>query len=132
MPERLMLERRPASVTAAGVLAIIYGCLFTICGLCGVAGVALSGKPNALCGGGDPQQAEMQKQLEAAMERDVPAYRAVQISIPLVNLVVAVTLLVAGICLFGMRSWARTLTLVAALIAIVSTTFQAIYQVVYI
>jgi hypothetical protein len=40
MPESLMLQRRPGSVTAAAVLAIIYGSLFTICGLCGVFGLA--------------------------------------------------------------------------------------------
>jgi hypothetical protein len=132
MPESFMLQRRPGSVTAAAVLAIIYGCLFMICGLCGVGSLIMQGSMNQGLFGGDPQQAQMQKQLQDAIERDVPAYRVVQIAFPILGLAQSLALLIAGIGLLGMHSWARVLAVLAALIAVASTAFQAIYQVVFV
>lgn len=129
MPERLMLQKRPASVTAAGVLAIIYGCLFIACGLCGVGGLAMQGTQDAF-GGGDPQQVQMQKQMQEAMERDAPGLKVIQIAGPIINLVESSSLLVAGIGLFGMRSWARILALVGAGTAITTTVLHTVYQIV--
>jgi hypothetical protein len=133
MPESLMLQRRPGSVTAAAVLAMIYGSLFLFCGLCGLGFLITQGSMNqGLFGGGDPQQAQMQKQMQEAIERDVPAYRVVQIAIPILGLALSLAMLIAGIGLLGMHSWARMLAVLAALIAVASTAFQAIYQVVFV
>jgi hypothetical protein len=129
--ENFMLTNRPGSVTAAGVLAIIYGCLFIVCGLCGVGGLAMQGTQDVF-GGGDPQQAQMQKQMKEAMERDIPGLQVTQIAMPIVNLVEAITLLVAGIGLFGMHSWARGLALVGAGTAITTTVLHTVYQIVFV
>ena len=130
MSDRLVLQRRPGSVTAGAVLAIIYGSLFTLCGLCGVAGLASQSLKGAL--GGDQQQEKMQKQVEEAMERDVPAYRIVQVTMPILGLALAFAMFGAGIGLIGMHSWARKLAVIAALIAVASSAFQAFYQAVFV
>lgn len=123
-----MPASRPGSVTAAAVMAIIYGSLFSLCGLCGLAGLAGQGGKN-LFAGGDPNQAQLQKQLENTLERDVPGYRAFQTVGIILNLAESLSLLIGGIGLLSMGSWARILTLVVSVIAIVSTTLQAVYQV---
>jgi hypothetical protein len=126
-----MSRQRPGSVTAAAVLAIIYGGLFTICNLCGVFGLAAQGAGN-LFGGGDPQQAQLQKQVEEAMAKDVPVYKPVQIAGLVVGLLSALAFLAAGIGLLGMQSWARLLALAAALFTVFYDIAQSIYQLVFV
>src|SRR5213082_3201917 len=102
-----MPMRRPGSVTAAGVLAIVYGSLFSLCGFCGLVGIAAQGAMgNNFMAGNDPMQVQLQKELQNALERDVPGYKAFQIVGTIVGLGEAVVMLVAGIGLLYMRRWA--------------------------
>jgi hypothetical protein len=127
-----MPRQRPGSVTTAAVLTIVYGILFTLCSLCGLIGLAAQGAMNKnLFGGGDPQQAQMQKQIEDAMERDVPLYRAMQVTAPIVGLVFALAILGAGFGLLGMQPWARLLAIGTALLTVLFNVFQTIYQLVF-
>ncbi len=120
---------RPGSVTAAAVLSIIYGSLFTLCGLCGVVSLAAQGAMGKnFLAGGDPMQVQLQKQLEDALQREVPGYQAFQVVGTIISLGEALALLIAGIGLLSMQPWARTLAIVVCLIAMVSTGFQAVYQ----
>jgi hypothetical protein len=123
-----MPSQRPGSVTAAAVMAIIYGSLFTLCSICEVVGVAaqpIGG--NFFAGaGGNPNQAQLQQQ--QLIERNVPGYRAVRAVTALLGLTLAIALLIAGIGLIGMRSWARMLALIVCFVAVASTLFQVVYQ----
>jgi hypothetical protein len=126
-----MSRQRPGSVTAAAVMTIIYGGLFTLCNLCGLFGLAAQGANKNLFAGGNPQQAEVQKQMEDALDRDVPLYRVAQIVAPIGSLVFALALLCAGIGLLGMYSWARLLAIVAALCTVLFNCVQMTYQLVF-
>jgi hypothetical protein len=123
-----MPSRRPGSVTAAGVMAIIYGSLFTLCGLCGLTAQATGN--NFMVG--DPKQAELQKEFQKefqqALERDVPGYQVIQAIVTVVSLSMAVIMFIGGIGLLYMRQWARHLVLAGCLIAIANTLFQVTYQ----
>jgi hypothetical protein len=124
-----MPSQRPGSVTAAAVMGIIYGSLLLLCSVCGVIRIAAHGAIGGnLFAGGDANQAQVQKEMENILQRDVPGYRAVEIVMPLLGLAEGIALLIGGIGLLGLHSWARTLTLVACSVAIVSTLFQTIYQ----
>src|SRR5262249_9485441 len=79
-------------------------------------------------GGGNADQAKMQKQLEEAMERDIPAYRASRIAMVGINLLLGILMLIAGIGLLGARSWARMLGLVTALAAVLVSIGQLVYN----
>jgi hypothetical protein len=124
---------RPGAVTAAGVLSIIYGGLFSLCGLVGVAGLAAQGGAgqNMFPGGADPNQEKFQKELEKRLERDAPAFQTFQGASTVLGLVGALALFSGGIGLLGMHPWARTLTLVAALLTMVVTAIQLGYMVAY-
>jgi hypothetical protein len=127
--ETAMLAKRPSSVTAAGVLAIIYGSLFTLCGMCTAINLAAQG---AMGGGnpfagGDPLQAKLQEELQKVIEREAPAYQAVQIGGTVLGLAESVALLVGGIGLIGMRPWARTVTLTFTWMGIATSVLQAAY-----
>jgi hypothetical protein len=124
-----MPSPRPGSVTAAAVLSIIYGSLFTLCGLCGMVSlVAQEAMGKNLFGGDDPVREKLQKEVEAALRNDVPGYQAVDVGGKILGLGGAVALLCAGIGLLSMRSWARKLALIVCLIAIAATILQAVYQ----
>ncbi|MBM4071147.1 MAG: hypothetical protein FJ271_19700 [Planctomycetes bacterium] len=124
---------RPGAVTAAGVLAIIYGGLFSLCGLVGVAGMAAQGGMGKnMFGGGDPNQEKFQKELDKQLDRDAPGFQAYQMAGTVIGLAAALALLIGGIGLFSMHRWARKLTLVAALGTILLSAIQTIYTVVYI
>jgi hypothetical protein len=127
-----MPRERPLSVVSAAVLALLYGGLFTLCNLFGLISVATQGMINQALAAGNPQQQEMQKKIEEAMERDVPGYRVMQIATPVVGLVEALAILIAGIGLLGMYSWARTLALAATWFAIISRVCQAVFQAVFV
>lgn len=128
-----MSAARPGAVTAAAVLAIIYGGLFSLCGLIGVATIAAQGGMGKnMFAGGDANQEKLQRELEKALDRDVPAYQAVQIGGAIVSLVLALALLMGGIGLLSMRGWARTLALLAGFVAMLYWAFQAVYQTVYV
>src|SRR5262245_28704967 len=125
---------RPGAVTAAGVLAIIYGSLFSLCGLVGVASLAAQGGmgQNMFGGGGDANQQKLQKEVEQRLERDVPAYQAFQVGGTILGLAEALALLIGGIGVMSMHGWARTLTLLAALVAMLTSLVQAVYTTVYV
>jgi hypothetical protein len=128
-----MPYRRPGAVTAAGVMAIIYGSLFTLCGMCGVASLAAQGAMgNNMFAGNDPVQIQVQNQVQAALARDVPGYATFQAAGTVLGLVEAAAILVAGIGILNVKRWARSLALAACLLAIVTTLFQTVYQAVYV
>jgi hypothetical protein len=122
-----MARQRPGSVTAAAVMCIIYGSLFTLCGSCSLLSLALQSAGKNLFGGGNPQLEQAQKQLQDALEDDMPAHPAVEVSGTVLELVEALALLVAGIGLISIQRWARTLVFVTAIITILSTLFHAVY-----
>lgn len=124
-----MSVRRPGGVTAAAVMAIVYGSLLSICGVCGVAGAGLD---QGAFGPQDPNQQKLQKEIEDIMAKEVPAQKAFQIGGNIVGLLEAIAMLIAGIGLLGMRSWARTLAIVAAAVIIVTTLIQTVYYVIYV
>jgi hypothetical protein len=126
-----MRFHRPGAATAAGVMAIIYGALFTFCGAIGLVSQAAQGAGNNFFGGNDPAQVKMQKDLEAAIARAAPGYAAYQVGSALLGLLEALALLIAGINILNLRVWARKLALLAALVAVASTVFQIIYTAVY-
>jgi hypothetical protein len=128
-----MAQRRPGSVTAAAVLSIIYGSLFTLCGLCGMVSLVAQGAIGKnFMGGGDPMQEKLQKDLEAALRNDVPAYQAFNAASTIISLAEAIALLCAGIGLVSMQSWARRLALIVCLITIATTILNAVYQTVFV
>jgi len=124
-----MPVERPGKVTAAGVLAIIYGSLGLLCGLCSVVGLVAQGAMGGnMFAGADPMQARLQQELQRAMENAVPGYQAVQIISAVLTLIIAVALLSSGIGLLRMSSVARTVTIVFCWITIVSYLLQVTYQ----
>jgi hypothetical protein len=125
--------RRPGAATAAGVLAIIYGSLGLLCGVCGLATLIMQGAGgNNMLFGADPAQAELQKKLQDAMVKDLPAYDVVQIAGSVLGLMVAVALLLGGIGILNMRRWARTLVITFSFVAIAWDLFQIYYQTVFV
>lgn len=127
-----MPRPRPGALTVVAVLGIVYGCLATTCNLCGVFGLAMQGTMSQGFPGGDEKQAKLQKDLEAAIERDVPAYRAIQIALPVVSLLLGIAMLAAGIGLLRSQAWARLLAMLTALVAILVKVFEIAYQLIFV
>jgi hypothetical protein len=114
-------------------MAIIYGSLFTLCGLCGVVSLAAQGATGQnIFVGNDPVQAQIQKQVQDALKRDVPGYEASQVISGILTLVLSAAILIAGIGILSLRRWSRALGLVACVITIAVTAIQALYQAVYV
>ena len=127
-----MPYRRPGSVTAAGVLAIIYGGTFSLCGLWSLFALAAQGMGGNFLVGNNPQQAQLQKAMMDAVQRDVPAYQAYQIGTTIIGLSGAIIMLIAGIGILSMRAWARVLAIAASLMLIALALLQAVYQLAFV
>lgn len=123
-----MRVRRPSSATAAGVLCIIFGSIFTLCGVCGVVSLAVQGAAGGNpFGGGDPLAEQIQKELQRELDK-LPGYNAITIGNAVVSLLHAVLILICGISILNLRSWARTLAVMLSIIGILILFGMAIYQ----
>jgi hypothetical protein len=125
-----MPPERPGAATAAAVLAIIYGSVFTLCGLCCVFG-AISPTAgvgqNPFVAGNNPQQVELQNAMQNEIERNVPAYQAFQLGSAVAILLTATMLLIGGIGVLSLYPWARALVIIFALVAIATLALIAFY-----
>lgn len=127
-----MAAERPGTVTAAGVLCIIYGSVGVLCGICGVISLVMQASGANLFAGGDALQAQLQVEMEAALRREVPAYQTVQVITSIFGLIVPIVLLTSGIGLFGLRPWARTLTLIFVWFGIALYLFQTVWMLAFV
>jgi hypothetical protein len=94
-----MARERPASVLTMGILNLVFGGLGLICLCVGAFGLAvLFGLVGAT------------KELEdlmAAIERELPAFRAIMIAQIALGVLLNIVLLAAGVGLLNMQPWAR-------------------------
>ena len=81
-----MVVNRPGILTAAAVMAIVYGSVGSLCGLCGAASLMTQGAQQKIFAGNDPAQLQIQQQVQAAIESNIPGYRIVSIVGTLVGL----------------------------------------------
>jgi hypothetical protein len=129
-------QKSPAVLTVA-IFHLILGGLGLLLGLCGVAMLAATGG-NPMTGPtfdfGNPQVAQQQKAQQEAIQRvmaNVPFIKPFQIGTQVVNLTLSAVLLVAGIGLLAMRSWARWLSVAYAGVSIPVTLATMVYMGVY-
>jgi hypothetical protein len=125
-----MPRQRPAAV----LVIAIFHFIFAACGGIGSA-VTLAGAGGGLgklSAGGDPKQAKMQEDIERSVEANFPAYKAYQAAEGGLGLLLALVLLAAGIGLLTMQPWARLLSLVYAVVAILNQVVGMVVLVVYV
>jgi len=113
---------RPTSVLVIAILQFVFGGLGVVTDLCG--GLQqVGGSPGMFPGGGRGGQAQMQqdmtRQLEAALEKRLPGYKAFAIGILLLDLTLCGLMIGGGVGLVKMQPWGRTLTIVYALFSLV-------------
>jgi hypothetical protein len=128
-----MAAQRPGTVTAAAVMAMIYGCLFLICGLIAVVSlVAQDAMGQGFMGVNDPQQVKLQQEMQQIIVQKVPAYNAIQIVGNIFGLVAAIAMLIGGVALLSMSSWSRAFVMIWCFVIIATTIFQAIYLIAFV
>jgi hypothetical protein len=136
-----MPPRKPGSVTAAGVMAIIDGSLGLLCGVCGLLTLALVGilgpdlkelNLNKVAAGGNAQVEAFldvyTKEMSEIVSREIPWNTLIQLADVIAGLVLSALFLVGGIGLLKMRRWSRKLTLRCCLIGIVVSFLDVVYK----
>jgi hypothetical protein len=126
-----MTRNRPASVLVIAILNIILGSLGFLCSLC-MGGTSLAaplmlkleakGPQAGKTMAGDPL---LQARL---MEKEIPHGFLIMGINYSVFLVLSALLLAGGIGLVGMRHWARTLTILVALLTIIAHAAHLVYM----
>jgi hypothetical protein len=124
-----MPPRRPTSVLVIAIFHFIVGGIGVMSDLCGT--FAVAGGNKLFSGLGGPQQAQQTAELEKAMKEKVPGYEAYQIGILALSWLFDVALISAGVGLLRMKPWARTLSLVYAVISLLAKVFVAVYTILY-
>lgn len=125
-----MVQERPTILLVMGILSIIFGAVIVLCGVCGL-GASLfmnqMGNINLPAQPGGPPGNPIKDQI-AFMEKEIPAYQAIQVVSAIVTLLFGVLLLIGGIGLIGCKSWARWLCVAVGVLLIffeiASTGFQ--------
>lgn len=123
-----MVRERPAAVLVMAILNIVFGSLGLICSLCAGVGLALffGGFTSAPAANAGPLKDMI------SLEQAIPSYKYMMIATDLGRIVLAVILLVAGIGLIGMNPWARWASVFCAVVTIVWSLGNLVYQVGYV
>jgi hypothetical protein len=116
-----MLQKRPGSVLTIAILHLIGGGLGLLIGICAGLGLLVQGTFMKSLASADPQNVGLR--LQAYMAQRLPFTNAVGYGEVVINLVLSVMLLTAGIGLLSMRNWARILSLVYAVMSILHKLF---------
>jgi hypothetical protein len=107
------------------IINMVMGGIMLFCGCCASSDVVLLGAMGGAPGPGGAPVADM----KAFLDNETPGWEAVLVAYALIQLLLAVVLVAAGIGLLKMQSWARWLSLfysaVALLLAIVFTIYVA-------
>jgi hypothetical protein len=113
-----MRRRRPGSVTTFGILNIVFGVLFLLCGVARVADERVEANGKDLS---DP--------LKAYLNSEVPAYTVCRFGSFGVRELLGVGFAVSGIGLLQLQAWGRTLALVCAGVSMGFELFVSIYEI---
>ncbi|HZT82515.1 MAG TPA: hypothetical protein VFA26_19965 [Gemmataceae bacterium] len=124
------MERyRPGGITAIAILHLIGGSILLLSSVCGGA-MQLAGGQQAFTPATtaqSKQQKELQERMEKVLNEKLPGYKAIQYGQMGLSFVISVMLLTAGIGLLKMQPWARTLSIVYAIISILNHVFSIVY-----
>lgn len=123
------MRQRPTSVLVIAILHLVFGSLGLMCNLCGLGSQMAGMQGNSFAPRNDPQQAEVQRKMENAMEQAAPHGKLVQIANTAFSLCFAVMLLAAGIGLLNMAPWARGLSISYGILALIENIGMAIYTI---
>jgi hypothetical protein len=126
-----MARKRPTVVTVMAILNIVFGSLGLLCYLCAGAGFLIL---FAAINQAGPQDRGVQalKELWAEVSREVPWMGAYFVGSMIFSLLMAILLLVSGIGLLNMKSWARALAIFYSLITIITQIVVLWLQLAYI
>jgi hypothetical protein len=113
-----MRRRRPGSVTTFGILNIVFGALFLLCGLASLS------ETRAEVNGKD-----VSDELKAYLVSEVPGYNVWRFGSVGIGVLLGVGFVVSGIGLLQIQSWGRVLGLVCAGVSMGFELFQSIYQI---
>jgi hypothetical protein len=128
-------ERRPSSVTLIAVFHVIFGGFGLVCGLCSgltqamnVASAAISKSQPAPVAGRALTLADLTARQQRFLEEEVPFYNATVVTQIVVTLLQSIVLIIAGIGLFSMRSWARRLSVVFGIVGSLYHFAELVYS----
>src|SRR5262245_7988109 len=111
-----MPRERPTVLTTMGVLNIVFGSVFLLCAVCsGMVHLLQFHPPGVFPGRVNPAS-----DLWAFLSREVPAYPVVLVGHLVLGGVLNLLLLVAGIGLLNQQAWARVVSLVYAILTLLS------------
>ena len=117
--------RCPGLVIAASVLLIVYGSLMLVCGFCTGGVLAMMAVMPAM-----PQGQPDPFVVERAVQKELPSYLAAQIGIAVYNLLLAPTMIAAGLGALWLKPVARFVGSAAAffdiLIGLANALFMAV------
>src|SRR5262249_3085154 len=100
---RAMVRERPTVVMVVAILNIIYGSFGLLCLFCQGAGLGIM----AAMSGAGPGPLGMMGGMIPFLEKEAPGYLAFSIGYIVLGLILTVDLILAGIGLLRMRTWAR-------------------------
>jgi hypothetical protein len=115
-----MPSHRPGFLTTFGVLNIVFGSLFLLCGLFSLVQPVSKAEINGV---------DVTQQLKAFMNREAPNWEVYTTVGTVVGLIVSLGMLISGIGLLNVATWGRILALVCASVQILQQIVMALYQI---
>lgn len=124
-----MRQARPTSVLVIAIFHFVFGGLGLVCNLCGMAGQMISGAGGGAMFQTDPRQAQMQRDIQTALEKAAPSNKPVQIADSAISLCLSCVLLAAGVGLLNLAPWGRSLSLAYGCVALAKNLALVLYAI---
>lgn len=125
-----MVRMRPTVILVMAILSIIFGSIWVLLGLCTAAQpFLLYNFPLRQPGG---QTTYPYRELYEVLQREVPAYRAVEITHIAMGLALAILLIVSGVGLLRMRNWARWTAIFYGAATVLSVLAYSVFSWIYV
>jgi hypothetical protein len=115
----------PTPILVIAILHLVFGIPGLLFGLCG-AGMQAITQGNPQLFQPNPQQGAVQQEMNAYMDEHVPYHRASNYSLIGLNLLLSILMITGGIGLFYLKPWARTVSLVYAVLSLLEKLFSLI------
>jgi hypothetical protein len=121
-----MKQKRPGIVLTIAILHLVGGGLGLVLVLCSGIGLAMQSSMKSTMAAGNPQDPGVR--VQAQLQQKIPSMQKAEVGAVIVNLVLSVMLIAAGIGLLAMHNWARILSIVYASLSILHKLGFLVFQ----
>lgn len=126
-------KKKPPVAVVFGILHLVFGTLSLLCNLCAVSGIAVIYFGfNTIYSSAPPEDKRELDKLWQSLQDNVPGLVVFMFADVILSMLMGLVLMVAGIGLLGVKTWARYLSVAWAVVRLVLLLLSLFYTLVFV